>query len=100
MRFRKTNALVGALVAVGALFMVYLVIDTISVQYEEAELQKVRIDISNYHVNLISKKHIILGRGSKRSKRDFYLNLFLYSISERTCKPRDKTVWTRKRFSY
>ena len=41
MRFRKTNALVGALVAVGALFMVYLVIDTISVQYEEAELQKV-----------------------------------------------------------
>ena len=41
MRFRKTNALIGALLAVGALFMVYLVIDTISVQYEEAELQKV-----------------------------------------------------------
>ena len=41
MRFKKTNALIGALLAVGALFMVYLVIDTISVQYEEAELQKV-----------------------------------------------------------
>ena len=46
MRFRKTNALIGALLAVGALFMVYLVIDTISVQYEEAELQKVIFTLS------------------------------------------------------
>ena len=43
MRLRKTNALVGALAAVGGLFMIYLVIDTISVQYEEAELHKVCI---------------------------------------------------------
>ena len=56
MRFRKTNALVGALVAIGALFMVYLVIDTISVQYEEAELQKVRIDTSNFHTKALFKK--------------------------------------------
>ena len=41
MRFRKTNALVGSFVAAGLLFMVYLVIDTMSLQYEEAELHKV-----------------------------------------------------------
>ena len=52
MRFRKTNALIGALLAVGALFMVYLVIDTISVQYEEAELQKVIFTLS-LHINFI-----------------------------------------------
>ena len=52
MRFRKTNALIGALLAVGALFMVYLVIDTISVQYEEAELQKVIFFLSE-QINFI-----------------------------------------------
>ena len=46
MRFRRVNALVGASIAVGALFMVYMVIDTISVQYEEAELRKVCKTIS------------------------------------------------------
>ena len=57
MRFRKTNALIGALLAVGALFMVYLVIDTISVQYEEAELQKVIFTLS-LQINFIIGRKI------------------------------------------
>ena len=59
MRFRKTNALIGALLAVGALFMVYLVIDTISVQYEEAELQKVIFTIS-LQINFIIKIEVMI----------------------------------------
>ena len=41
MRIRKTNVLVALGVAVGVLFMLYLIIDTINLNLEDAELQKV-----------------------------------------------------------
>ena len=42
-RIRKTNVVVGAAVAVGCLFMIYLVLDTLSLQGDESELQKVSV---------------------------------------------------------
>ena len=43
MRIRKTNVLVALGVAVGVLFMLYLIIDTINLNLEDAELQKVEL---------------------------------------------------------
>jgi hypothetical protein len=42
MRIRKTNALMGVAAAAAGLFLIYLVVDTININYEDAELQKVR----------------------------------------------------------
>ena len=41
MRVRKTNVLAAVGLAATALFMTYLVIDTLSLQYAEADLDKV-----------------------------------------------------------
>ena len=43
MRIRKTNVLVALGVVVGVLFMLYLIIDTINLNLEDAELQKVEL---------------------------------------------------------
>ena len=40
-RIRKTNALVGGAIILGFIFMLYLVVDTLNIPYEEQELQKV-----------------------------------------------------------
>ena len=44
MRLRKANAIIGAGILVGAMFVIYLVLDTISIggMNEETQLQKVR----------------------------------------------------------
>ena len=41
MRIRKTNAIIGVSLAVGLLFMIYLVMDTIGSGYEDPELLQV-----------------------------------------------------------
>ena len=41
MRIRKTNAIIGVSLAVGALFMIYLVFDTVNNGYEDPELLQV-----------------------------------------------------------
>ena len=41
MRIRKTNAIIGVSLAVGALFMIYLVLDTLGSGYEDPELLQV-----------------------------------------------------------
>ena len=43
MRIRKTNAIIGVSLAVGALFMIYLVVDTLSIGYEDPEVLQVGI---------------------------------------------------------
>ena len=43
MRIRKTSVLVALGVVVGVLFMLYLIIDTINLNLEDAELQKVEL---------------------------------------------------------
>ena len=42
-RVRRTNALVGGGILVGFVFMIYLVLDTLNIPYEEQELQKVSL---------------------------------------------------------
>lgn len=42
MRIRKTNAIIGVSLAIGALFMIYLVVDTLSVGYEDPEILQVK----------------------------------------------------------
>ena len=44
MRIRKTNAIIGVSLAIGALFMVYLVVDTLSVGYEDPEILQVKAE--------------------------------------------------------
>ena len=43
MRIRKTNAIIGVSLAVGALFMIYLVVDTLSIGYEDPEVLQVGV---------------------------------------------------------
>ncbi len=43
LRVRKTNVLMGIAIALTGLFMLYLIVDTISINYEDAELQKIEL---------------------------------------------------------
>ncbi|TRY68325.1 hypothetical protein TCAL_04678 [Tigriopus californicus] len=43
MRIRRTNALLGALLVIGLTFMMYLVMDTINLQLDDVELQKLEL---------------------------------------------------------
>ena len=45
-RVRKTNAIVGGGIILGFIFMLYLVVDTLNIPYEEQELQKVSQSVS------------------------------------------------------
>jgi hypothetical protein len=44
MRIRKTNAIIGVSLAVGALFMIYLVVDTLSTGYEDPDVLQVNFE--------------------------------------------------------
>jgi hypothetical protein len=41
MRIRKTNAIIGVSLAAGALFMIYLVLDTLGSNYDDPEILQV-----------------------------------------------------------
>lgn len=65
MRIRRTNALLGALLVIGLTLMMYLVMDTINLQLDDVELQKVtnqRFDMCCVHL-FMDPFHVPVGIG-------------------------------------